>query len=106
MEINRDGECLFLDSMSLSGDITAHLARPNIANNAGALVSIVFVSAHAEALVEQIRALLPETGGASLIHDDVLFARALAPDSFLLRQFLVLILNLLTNDTLPRAWMI
>lgn len=104
--IQRDGQSLFLDATILTGDITAHLARPFVADGAGAMALMVYVAPNAEAVLTTLRADLPATAGASLIHRDVLVARVLATDSFALRQALVPILNRLTGNDLPRPWMI
>jgi urease accessory protein len=104
--INRSGTPLFLDRMTLTGDIAAHLAGPSIADGAGALATVVHVSSNAESHLDHIRNHLPCTAGASLVRDDVLVIRALAPDSFELRRFLIPILTHLIGDDLPRPWMI
>jgi urease accessory protein len=49
--------------------------------------------------------MLPQTAGASLIREGVLFARILAPDGFVLRQSLLPILSFLSENALPRNWM-
>ena len=49
IEVRRGGEMLFLDAMDLSGNVAGHLARPHVANGAGALVSLVYVAPDAEA---------------------------------------------------------
>lgn len=106
IEIYRDQKPLYLDALNLSGDVTAHLNAPFVGDGAGAMASLVYVAADAEAHLDAIRALLPETAGASLIRDDVLVLRLLAQDSFALRQTLIPVLHRLNNDTLPRCWMI
>lgn len=106
IEVTRCGKLHFLDAISLKGDISAQLAKPTIGNGAGAMASVLYIAPDAEAHLDTIRALLPESGGASLIHEDTLFVRALAPDSFELRRFLVPILNRLSGNSLPRPWMI
>jgi urease accessory protein len=106
IEIRRNGALLFLDALRLEGDIAAHLARPAVANGAGAMVTLVYVAKDAEAHLDPLRDLLPDTAGASLLRPDVLVLRALAPDSFVLRQSLVPALNRLTANHLPRCWMI
>jgi len=53
-----------------------------------------------------LRALLPDTAGASLLAKDVLVLRLLAPDSFTLRKVLVPVLRLLNDTEIPRCWMI
>lgn len=105
IDIRRQGQPLFLDAMTLHGNVTGHLAASQIAANAGAMALIVYIAADAEAQLAPLRALLPEAAGASLIEPNLLVARILATDSFDLRQSLVPALQRLTNDTLPRSWM-
>jgi len=105
IEIRRAGAPLYLDALRLRGDITAQMARGNVANGATAMASLVYIAPDAEALTGHIRPMLPDTGGVSLIGADMMVMRLLAADSFVLRQTLIPILNHLTNDTLPRPWM-
>ncbi len=104
VKINRNGAPLFHDAMTLNGEVTAHMART--AHGAGAFASVVCVAPDAEAHLPKIRTLLPRLGGASLLQPDVLHVRLLAQDSFVLRQNLIPILDVLNTDPLPRAWMI
>ena len=69
------------------------------------MASVILVSEDADLFLDRLRGLLPETAGASLIRDGVLFARVLAPDGYVLRQSLVPVLKLLSDDALPRNWM-
>ncbi|SFN43473.1 urease accessory protein [Roseovarius lutimaris] len=105
IEIRRQGTPLFLDAMTLRGDIAAHLASPHTAAGAGAMASLVYVSPDAAAQLGPVRDMLPDTAGASLIRDDLLALRILAADGYGLRQSLVPILRHLTNQALPRSWM-
>jgi len=102
--LRRDGRPLYLDSMRLSGDIAAHLDRPAVAAGARAMASVVFVGPEAEAHLAPLRELMPDTGGVSLIREDVLALRLLARDGYDLRAVLVPVLMQLT-DALPRSWM-
>ncbi|MCW8842750.1 MAG: urease accessory protein UreD, partial [Rhodobacteraceae bacterium] len=88
IDIRREGGALYLDALRLTGNIAAHMARPFTGNGAGALASVVYVAPNAEAQLDPVRALLPATGGASLIRPDLLVLRLLAEDSFALRQSL------------------
>ena len=106
VEIHRDGQLAYLDAIRLQGDIAAQLARPHIGGGAGAMASLVYVAADAGARLAPLRAMLSNTASASLVQDDLLVLRLLAADSYLMRQTLVPVLNLLTNNTLPRCWMI
>lgn len=106
IDIRRAGAPLYLDAFRFDGDLTAHLAGANTGAGAGAMVTLIHVSDQAEAHLDSVRQLLPETGGASLIRPDVLVLRALASDSFVLRHSLIPILTHLTGEDLPRPWMI
>ena len=105
IEIRRDGELAYLDALKLNGDIASHLARPDVAAGAGAMASVVWMAPNAASYLAPIRKALPKTAGASMLQEDILVIRMLAEDSFLLRKSLVPILNLLTNNSLPRCWM-
>jgi len=106
IEIRRDDTPVFLDATRFTGDLAAHLAKPHIANGAGAMALVVLASATAEGQLDPIQRMLPETAGASLIRNDLLAIRLLAENSFALRRTLMPILRRLNNDTLPRCWMI
>jgi urease accessory protein len=106
IDLRRDGRRLFLDATRMSGDIAAQLARPGVADGARALVTLLYVADDAETHLDPLRALLPPTGGASLLARDVLVLRALAADGFELRRALVPALTRLTKGNLPRCWMI
>lgn len=104
IRITRDCRPLYIDGMDLHGDAVAHLARPAIANGAGAMASIVMVGPDAGRHLNTVRAALPQTAGASMLADDVLVIRQLATDSFELRRSLIPILEHLSNNTLPASW--
>lgn len=103
--ITREGAPLYTDAVTLTGDAAAQLARPAVAAGAGAMASLVFIDPTAEAHLPHLRALMPETGGVSLIRPDLLALRLLARDSFALRRVLIPALTRLTEDDLPRSWM-
>lgn len=108
LRIYRDGALVFADTLRLHGDLHAQMQRKAIGDGAGAMASALLVSdaGECEALLPRLRALLPDTAGASILHPGVLFLRALAPDSFLLRRDLIPALTLLNGADLPRTWMI
>jgi urease accessory protein len=68
------------------------------------MASFILVSPRAGALLDPLRKLLPDTGGASLIRDGVLFGRIVARDGFALRGALVPVLTWLNESPLPRTW--
>ncbi|GGX49877.1 urease accessory protein UreD [Tateyamaria omphalii] len=104
ISIIRDGAPLVLDAWTLSGDMTAQMSRSAIGDQATAMVSLTYIAPDAEAHLPPIRALLPETGGASLLTDDTLVLRALAPSGYYLRKALLPILDHLTGGHLPICW--
>lgn len=104
--IRRDGELIFADAIRLSGDIAAHLSGPATAGGHAAMASLIYAASDAEAWLKPLRALLPDTAGASLIRPGLLYARILAPDSFILRQSLVPIIARLQGAAPPKTWML
>jgi len=104
VSITTGGQPLYLDCISLQDDVAATLARGAVAGPARAMASIVLVAPHAKTMLDGARALLPDTGGASLLRDSVLALRLLANDSFALRQTLLAILKHLTHDAVPKNW--
>ncbi|MEQ9693091.1 urease accessory protein UreD [Shimia sp. SDUM112013] len=106
VDIRREGVPLYLDVTRLHGDVAQQLARPATGNGAGAMASVVLVSDLAEARLDEVRNLLPDTAGASLLRPDVMVLRLLAQDGFALRKTLVPALSLLNGAPLPRCWMI
>ncbi len=106
IEITRNAEPIYIDAARMSGDVATHLAQRHIASDAGAMASVVLIAPNAEAHLNAVRALLPETAGASILRQDMLVLRVLAGDSFALRQVLLPVLRLLNNTEIPRCWMI
>lgn len=104
IKIMREDHPIYIDGMDLLGDATAHLSHRTIANGAGAMASLVYVNPKAEAMLTLVRHMLPPTAGASLLADDILVMRQLAPDSFELRRALVPVLDLLSTYSLPTSW--
>jgi urease accessory protein len=106
IEIRRGGRLLLRDGWRLAGDVAAQLDRPQVAGGAGAMASVLYLAPDAEAQLPRLRAMLPETAGASLVEPDLLYLRLLAPDGWLLRAALVPILTRLHRGPLPRPWML
>ncbi|MFK7751009.1 MAG: urease accessory protein UreD [Sedimentitalea sp.] len=99
--LRRDGVPLYLDGTKLTGDVSRHLARPAVADGAGAMASLVYVAPDAPEHLTVVR----ERGlAASLLGPDMLVLRAVAPDSHLLRQSLLPVLDHLMQNTLPLSW--
>jgi len=104
IEVTRAGRPLYRDALHLSGDIAAKLAHPATARGAAAMASALYVAPDAGTVLNDVRRHLGDTGGASLLRPDVLGLRLIAPDSHVLRQHLLPVLDLLSRSTLPVCW--
>ncbi|WP_368372992.1 urease accessory protein UreD [Rubellimicrobium arenae] len=103
-EVRRDGRLLFADVLRIEEDMAATLDRPGVAAGGRAMASLLFAGDAAGGHLAAVRALLPGSGGASLIEDGLLFVRMVAPDGFALRSVLVPIILRLTGAALPKVW--
>lgn len=104
IDVWRAGAPLFLDAVSLGGDLDSRLSRTCVGGGAGAMSSLVFVAPEADAHLEPLRRMMPATGGVSLLRPDMLAVRLLAKDGMDLRRSLLPILDRLSRDTLPTSW--
>lgn len=104
ISVTRDGVPLVEDAWRLSGDITAQMAQSATGGGAAAMFSLTYVAPDAEAQLGPMRAQLPTTGGASLLAEDVLVLRLLAPSGYALRASLLPILDQLTGGEIPLCW--
>ena len=102
--ITSEGTPIYVDRVKLDGDIACILKRPAVAAGARAMASIVLVDQMAKAMIDGVRALLPSSGGASLLADNILVIRLLCSDSFALRTALLPILTHLTHNAVPKNW--
>lgn len=104
IRVKRDGIPLYSDGMYLNGNVAQKLMSRAIAQNAGAMASLLYVAPDAEAHLKPLRAMMPRTGGVTLLHPDVLALRVVATDSHLLRTALLPALDRLSGDGLPTSW--
>lgn len=104
IQVTREGAPLVQDAWRLSGDLTAQMQRSATGGSAAAMVSLTYVAPDAEAHLEPLRALLPATGGASLLAQDVLVLRLLSASGYTLRKHLLPILDHLTRRKMPLCW--
>jgi urease accessory protein len=101
--IRRNGRLVHAEATVLSADA---LERDGLSLLDGALAfaTVLHISPTAEARLEAVRALLPPTGGASLIGDR-LTVRLLAANGLALRRAVSPIIALLSSaGSLPRLW--
>lgn len=101
-DVRRDGRRVFADRLRLEGDMAATLARsgPGLATFA----TLLFVAPEAGARLAEVRRLLPDSCGASLVEEGVILVRLLAPDGFALRRDLIPIIEALARAPLPKVW--
>ncbi|MDO6733512.1 urease accessory protein UreD [Octadecabacter sp. 1_MG-2023] len=104
IKITRNGVPIYIDGADLHGNAAAHLATTATAKGSGAMCSVVMVTPDAKRHLTGVRALLPETAGASVLGSDVLVIRHLAPDSYDLRRDLIPVLEHLNQSPLPASW--
>ena len=101
--IRRDGRLIHAEATLLSAD-PRERSGSSLLNGALAFATVLHVSPHAERKLDAVRALLPETGGASLVGER-LTVRLLAASGLALRRSLSPIIALLSNaGSLPRLW--
>ena len=93
IDLTRAGAVIFADRTRLTGDAATLLQGRATGAAHGAMASVLYAAPDAEVALDDIRSLLPASGGVSLVHDNLLFVRLLAPDSFVLRQTLDSIRN-------------
>lgn len=100
----RQGRPIYRDAVRMDGDIATQLSRGAVTAGAGAMASLVYVAPDAGAQLAPVRAMLPETGGASLLGDDILVMRVVAAGSHELRRTMLPVLDRLSRDALPTSW--
>ena len=101
--IRRDGRLIHAEATSLTG---AASERDGLSLLGGALAfaTVLHVAPDAERRLDAVRALLPESGGASVIGER-LTVRLLAPSGIALRRSLSPIIALLSSaGSIPRLW--
>lgn len=104
IELWQDGQPRHIDAWTLDGDLSQSLARPAVADGATAMSSLIYAGPRAEAHLNRIRPLLPDTAGASLKAPDLLILRLLAKNGYELRKSILPILDNLTDHSLPICW--
>ncbi len=104
IRLRRDGRELFRDGCDMAGDLAAIMQRPGIGGGAGAMAFVVLAAPQVEGYLAPIRAMLPQSAGASMPQPGLLVIRALAEDGFALRAILIPVLERLSGAPLPPVW--
>ena len=111
--IRGGGRMLHAENLAFSGDVATALGRAAIAGGASALATVLFVSPDAGDHLDAVRALLGDSGSASVwslagdheAQNGKLLARLVAKDGYDLRRRLVPVLELLNGRaSLPKVW--
>jgi urease accessory protein len=101
--VRRGGALIHAEATRLSDPDIERNASSLLAG-AGAFVTILYVADDAERRLDAVRALLPDTAGAS-VTGERLVVRALAPSGMALRRIVVPVITLLSaTGSLPRLW--
>ncbi|QBF30599.1 urease accessory protein UreD [Thalassococcus sp. S3] len=106
IDVVRDGTLIFADRTIIDGRAADQMTRAALGNGAGAMASVIYAAPAAARFLAAARERLPKSCGISALHEDLLYARLLAQDSFALRQILIPLVALLNAHPLPRPWTI
>ncbi|WP_227272433.1 urease accessory protein UreD [Roseobacter weihaiensis] len=104
IDVRRDGKPLYRDGTNLIGNAATLLDRPAIGGGARAMASLLWCAPEAGGKLDVVRNIIGKSGGASMLCADVMVARLLAEDGFMLRRSLLPLLDLLTETSLPQSW--
>ncbi|MCK5932571.1 MAG: urease accessory protein UreD [Fulvimarina manganoxydans] len=97
------GRLVYADALRLGPDIARVTAAAAGLGGARAFASLLLVSPRAEALIGEVREIIGDRGGASLV-EGCLVIRLVAEGGFALRKTMVPLLNRLAIAPLPRIW--
>ncbi|WP_417718879.1 urease accessory protein UreD [Salipiger sp.] len=106
IDLRIGGALAWADRLRLHGDAAAILARPGIADGAGAVATVIYAAPGAALQTDSLRAMLPGHAGVSALGADLLTLRILSVDAFDLKRHLGPVLRHLSGAELPRPWMI
>ncbi len=80
------------------------MKRPAVADGFSATALLLYKSEKAKSFLETVRGKLNTKSGVSLISDNILVMRLLAPTGYELRKMLLPIINEITDKNLPKTW--
>lgn len=102
--IRRGGTMVFADDLRFEGAINAQLQRPAVLAGRVAMASAIYVADDAERLLEPVREIIGDAGGASAWNGKLL-VRIAAADGLELRSKLIPALGVLMDGRpLPKVW--
>jgi urease accessory protein len=101
--IRRDGRLIHAEATTISAQ-SRERSSASLLAGARAFATVLHVAADAERRLNAVRALLPDTGGASVVGER-LTVRLIAPTGLALRRALTPIIALLSSaGAPPRLW--
>ncbi|MFD0916049.1 urease accessory protein UreD [Pseudahrensia aquimaris] len=102
--IRRDGNLIHAEDMGIEGDAASAFAASTGTNSHPAIATLLLVSPQAEMLLEPVRQIIGDNGGASFWQGK-LAVRLTAASGHALRAPLIAALRLLNDGaTLPKVW--
>ncbi|EHK58684.1 Urease accessory protein UreD [Mesorhizobium alhagi CCNWXJ12-2] len=106
--ITRDGRLVHAENFAIGPQVEAVLQRGSVGNGAAAFATVLLVSPDASGLLEAVRGLVGEKGGASawtVGKSGKLLARLYDRDGYSLRKRLMPLVELLNGRAgLPKTW--
>lgn len=105
-QINRNGQPVLLEAISLDGDLQSQLQRKATGNGARAIATVLYVASDADERRDGARDALAGARGRAAVSawNGMLVGRFLAPSAAALRQDLTALLSFLSRAPMPRVW--
>ena len=104
IELHINGRLVYFDVTRLNDNITAQLARPAVAAGNAAMATLLYRSPDALGYLSILRKGLNACSGCSLLAEDLCVVRLLAPNGLEMRDMMLPMLDMLTQNTLPKCW--
>ncbi len=102
--VRRDGRLLFAEDFRISGEIAAQLSRSALLACGSSMATILYAAQEPERLLNAVRGVIGDAGGASAWNGKLLI-RLAAASGLALRQRLEPLLSLLLGGhPLPKVW--
>ena len=106
--VRRDGRLIHAEDFALGPDAARQLAAAASLGEATCMATILLLSAEPGRLLDEVRAILGDAGGASaweIAGSGKLLARLVAEDGYMLRRRLIPLIELLNGRAgLPKVW--
>ncbi len=102
--VSCDGHLIHAEDFAIQNNMSELLAKPFVTNGNSVCATVLLIAPRGEALLQDARALLQDSGGVSFWNGKLL-ARIFAADSYELRRHMYPLMKLLGNGKpLPKIW--